>query len=150
MFRCAVRGPIFANRPPGTTIVKASKKKRATLVTIGIHNVERLVFENPEPWKAMKDLERLRQQWAVSRMSPDLRPTGRMAMLEFLDSAGEAHERAISESLGQEARIDRVPHGSARSVEFKVGDEPDLGRFGLYAGFSSYRDGDKVKITFWR
>lgn len=115
-----------------------------------MHNVERLVFENPAPWKDMSDLGHLRHQWAVSRMSPDLKPTGRRAMIEFLESAGEAHERALSRHLGYEVTIDRVSYGSVRNVEFEVGEEPDLEGLCLYSGFSSYRDGDRVVVTFWR
>ena len=118
---------------------------------LNIQNVEDLVFHDKEARRLMPDLVHLRDQWRVSKMAPSLRAMGRKALLDFLREAKGRHEDALSERFGARVTIDRLEGHLVKNLEFSVDDEfPDLDPEMDYAGFSSFRRGDKVFITFWR
>jgi hypothetical protein len=118
---------------------------------INIQNVEELVFRDDKVWDSLPGLCRHRDQWRISMMSPSLRATGRMALMDFLQNAEEAHELALSEYFGRDITIDRLDRRLVRNVEFPISDEtPALPPTGSYAGFGVHRDGEKIRITFWR
>jgi len=117
---------------------------------IGIENAERLIFESYDLWKLIPDLAHHRDQWALSKISPHLRPTGIRAIIGLLQDLNDSHIKSISDHFGTEVTIDKFSPGSVRNVEFKIEDSPDLSNFSFYTGFSSTREGDDIKITFWR
>lgn len=117
---------------------------------IGIGNIEAVLFEDQGAWRRIPDMVRHRNQWALSKMSPHLRPTGIRAMLDFIEAADESHEAALSDYFGTEVTIDKFDPSPVRNMEFDLEDPPDLEAVSDYTGFSSYRDGDNIKITFWR
>jgi len=119
-------------------------------MVIGIANVEKVVFEDSSAWRRMGDLTRLRDQWAISRLSPALRPTGRRALVEFLEAAGEIHEAALSDHFGEPVTIDKASLRPVVNIEFDCGELPDMSNISDYAGFSASRDGDTVRMTIWR
>jgi hypothetical protein len=84
-------------------------------------------------------------------MTPMLRAMGRKALLDFLRTAGAKHEDALSKRFGADVTIDRLESHLVRNVEFSVDDEcPVLDPGNSYTGFSSFRRGDRVFLTFWR
>ena len=119
-------------------------------IRIGPHNAEETLFLDSRAWQAMPDMRRFRDQWAISRMRPELRQTGRRAILDFLDAAGPDQERVLSEYFGKDVTIDRVNHNAVRNETFGLDDHPPMDGTWDYAGFGCHRDGDTVRITFWR
>lgn len=119
-------------------------------IRIGPHNAEELLFANPDIWKPMSEMRRFRDQWALSRMSPELRPTGRRAILEFLDACTPHHERVLSTHFGSQVTIDKAGHKTVRNESFGLDDHPPMDGTWDYTGFGCHRDGDTVSITFWR
>ena len=118
---------------------------------LNIQNVEELVFHDKEAWKFMPELVHLRDQWRVSKMAPALRSMGRKAVLDFLRQAKGRHERALSERFGEEVTIDKIESHLVKNLEFSAEEEfPDVDPEMNYTGFSSFRRGDKVFLTFWR
>lgn len=115
-----------------------------------MENIERLIFEDDKVWRAIPDLRRFRDQWALSRISPHLRPTGRAAMMDFLSAAAEGHERALSEHFGRAVTIDRLDNGCVSNIEFDIHDPPELEGMSAYTGFGTFRKGGRIHITFWR
>lgn len=119
-------------------------------INIGVHNAESLLFFDPKPWGSIPDLRRFRDQWALSRMSPHLRPTGRLAVIEFLEAALPRHERALSAHFGVEVTIDKARHETVRNESFDINEHPPMDSTWEYSGFGTHREGDTIKITFWR
>lgn len=117
---------------------------------IGIENAEKLIFEDRALWKHMSDLAHYREQWSFSKISPHLKPTGTRAIIGFLQDLDDSHIRIISNYFGLEVTIDKFNPGSVRNVEFKIEDEPDLEDMSFYTGFSTTREDNTIKITFWR
>ena len=118
---------------------------------INIHNVEELVFYDKEVWRGMPELIHLRDQWRVSRMAPALRAMGRKAIIDFLKSAKGRHEKVLSDRFGKSVTIDRLESSLVKNIEFSALEElPELGLDEAYNGFATFRDGDKVFVTFWR
>jgi hypothetical protein len=117
---------------------------------IGIHNAEEVLFSDPGPWAKIPELRGFRDQWALSRMSPHLRQTGRRAVLEFLEAAGAPHESALSDHFGEEVTIDKARHRTVENLSFRVDDHPPMDEGWDYSGFGCHREGDTIKITFWR
>ena len=119
-------------------------------IKIGIHNAESVLFLDPKPWATIPDLIRFRDQWALSRMSPHLKRTGRLAVLDFLEAAGPAHEMALSSHFGADVTIDKAHHETVRNESFGINDHPPMDGTWEYSGFGCHREGDTIKITFWR
>lgn len=112
--------------------------------------MEDFLFHDAGAWKVIPDMRRFRDQWALSRISPSLRPTGRAAVLDFLNAAGSEHEAALSKYFGSSVTIDRTDRRSVANVEFDADSPPDLEEMSVYSGFGSFRKGDRVYLTFWR
>lgn len=117
---------------------------------IGMGNAEEVLFYDERAWRHLPDLVAHRNQWAISKMSPHLRPTGIRAIMDFLGAAGPEHEKALSDYFGTEVTIDKFDARSVRNLEFVVGETPEFSSLSNYTGFCSHRDGEAVKITFWR
>lgn len=117
---------------------------------INIANAEEVLFQDTEAWKHIPDMTRHRDQWAFSRTSPHLRPTGRRAVLDFIVSANEGHEIALSSYFGSKVTIDKFDPSPVKNLEFRADDPPDLNCMSDYTGFGIHRDGETIKMTFWR
>lgn len=117
---------------------------------INISNAEQLLFNDASAWKCIPDMAHHRDQWAFSRTSPHLKPTGRRAIIDFLMEAGERHERALSAHFGSEVTIDKFDPSPVKNIEFSVDDPPDMSQMSDYSGFSSHREGNIVRMTLWR
>lgn len=117
---------------------------------IGIGNIERAVFENPSAWKHMPEMARYRDQWAFSKMSPHLKPTGVRAMMDFIAAADHRHETILSDYFGAEVTIDKFDPSPVKNIEFDLDEPPDLSLLSDYTGMSSHREGDRIKMTLWR
>jgi hypothetical protein len=117
---------------------------------IGPHNAEELLFTDAAPWNLMPEMRSFRDQWALSRMSPELRPTGRRAILEFLEASTTRHEGILSAHFGSDVTIDKASHKAVRNVTFGLEDHPPMDGTWDYSGFGCHRDGDNTSITFWR
>lgn len=109
-----------------------------------------MIFENHSLWRLIPDLAHHRDQWAFSKISPHLRPTAIRAIIGLLQDLNDSHIKSISDHFGTTVTIDKFSQGSVRSVEFKIYEPPDLSNFSFYTGFSSTREGDTIKMTFWR
>lgn len=119
-------------------------------IRLCVRNVESLLFEDESAWRKIPDMRHFRDKWSVSRMSPSLRPTGRAAMLDFLNSAGAAHELALSDHFGTRVTIDRADRRPVANMDFPIDCPPDLEEMSAYSGFGCFRKGDKLSVTFWR
>jgi hypothetical protein len=118
---------------------------------IGIGNVESVLFEDLSVWTKIPEMRHFRDQWAISKISPALRPTGMAAMIDFLSSCGGREEDALSEHFGRRVTIDNADRRCVANLEFNAKcDPPDLNEMSAYTGFGCFRKEDKVYITFWR
>lgn len=117
---------------------------------MGVTNIEEILFHDAPAWRLMPDMARFRDQWAFSRMSPALRPTGRAAVLDFLNAATSEHEAILTKHFGRPVTIDRADRRSVANIEFDAANPPDLEEMSVYSGFGSFRKGDRVYVTFWR
>lgn len=118
---------------------------------INIKNVEELVFQDKNLWKKMPEMIYLRDQWRMSKMSPMLKGLGRKSLLDFLRSVKNSHEDVLSEYFKTTVTIDKIERTLVKNVVLSINEEePNFDFEELYTDFSTYRDKDKVYITFWR
>lgn len=120
------------------------------VLRIGYANAEEVLFEDPKAWRSIPDLRRFRDQWAMSRTSPHLRPMGKSAVVDFLSAAGPEHEEALSGHFGRRVTIDRLDGKCVSNVEFDADDPPNLEEMSSYTGFGTFRKGGRLYVTFWR
>lgn len=119
-------------------------------LVISIANVEDLVFQDSKAWKNIPDMKNFRDQWAFSRTSPSLRPTGKAAIMDFLFNAEPRHEEALSIYFGQRVTIDRMDRRTVANIEFDAEKPPELSHMSMFTGFGCFRKEDRVFVTFWR
>lgn len=117
---------------------------------INIQNVEELIFQDKEIWRKMPEMIHLRDQWRISRMTPMLRAMGKKSLLDFLKNAKREHEEILSDYFGKMVTIDRIDRNLVVNKQFIVGEEPELEDSEIFTGFSTYRKGNEIKVTFWR
>lgn len=117
---------------------------------IGIGNIEKMVFEDQSAWLNMPEMAGYRDQWAFSKMSPHLKPTGVRAMMDFIAASDQRHEAVLSDHFGEEVTIDKFDPSPVKNIEFDLDEPPDLSLMSDYTGSSSHREGDRIKITLWR
>lgn len=117
---------------------------------IGYANAEDILFNDHKVWKAIPGLLRFRDQWALSKTSPHLRPMGKSAILDLLSAAGPDHEKALSDHFGRPVTIDRLDGKCVSNMEFDMDDPPDLEDMSAYTGFGTFRKNGRVYVTFWR
>lgn len=125
------------------------------MVQINIQNVEEIIFKNDKIWRDLPDLRHIREQWKLSRINPILRAMGRKSVLDFLNKAKKEHEDIISKHLGTTVTINKIEYSVVKNLEFSI-EEAELELNLLEASnpfqhyFGTYRDKEKVYITFWR
>lgn len=118
---------------------------------INLANVEELIFYEKDVWRKMPELVHLRDQWRVSKMSPMLRAMGKKAIIDFLSSAKGKYEKTLSDAFGAEVTIDTIETRLVKSIEFSSEDEfPEIAPENEFTGISTFRDGERVFLTFWR
>jgi hypothetical protein len=117
---------------------------------INIENVESLIFYDDRFWRAVPQLAHIRDQWKISKMSPDLRFLGKKSLLDFLAQAGQ-HKDPISKYFNSTVTIDSLEYNSVKNLEFKASEDHfDPCSEEQYSDICMHRFGDQVKITLWR
>lgn len=120
-------------------------------MVINLKNVEEIIFYDKEIWKKMPEMVHLRDQWRISKMAPTLRAMGQRAILDFLRNVKPHHQDLLSEYFKQNVTIDKIENHLIVNKEFLASDDHvDFNIYENFSGFSTYREKDKVKITFWR
>lgn len=117
---------------------------------IDITNVEDIVFWDEGLWTKMPEIRHIRDQWSFSKISPELAPTGKSAMIDFLSLSDHRYELLLSEHFGKRVTIDKMDRRSVVNLEFDTHSCPDLNSMSPYSGFGCFRKGNTVKVTFWR
>jgi hypothetical protein len=114
--------------------------------------VVEIVFRDKKLQARLPEFRHLFDQWNLSLMTPGLRSLGQRSVLDFLQGIDESHRQVISDYLGEVTDVDKnlFPH-SVRRLEFHVGTaEHDLNKINPGGNVSTYREGDRLYVCFWR
>lgn len=85
-------------------------------------------------------------------MLPAMRQMGRRAIIDFMNSVKDQHLEILADHFGTLVTIDRLDYATVKCVVFGLEEAEDrLREFGsTYPGFSTYRDGERLYVCFWR
>jgi hypothetical protein len=76
---------------------------------------------------------------------------GRKCILDFLKSAKGSHEDIISEHFGTHVTIDKIERHLVLNKEFLIKDDNvDFELEENFTSFSTFRNEERVYVTFWR
>jgi hypothetical protein len=121
-------------------------------ITITFQNVEKLVFFNHELKKKLSSFRELFQTWALSQQSPELRPLGQRATIDFCNSVTDEHIGTMQEFFNDAVEVKKINNRIAEhrvydiaEAEEKLNAEPILKET-----FFLYREGDQLYISTWR
>ncbi len=121
-------------------------------ITITLHNIEKLVFENSEIRRKLSTYKPLFHSWALSRQSPELKSMGQKTMIEVLEKLTDDDIKVIAEELKDEVKVEKVQHNVVNhynclidKAEKVLNAEPIIKE-----AFFAYREGDSLYISFWR
>jgi hypothetical protein len=116
---------------------------------INIGNVEDLIFFNSELHSKLPDFALVFRQWKMSR-TYGLRSLARQAIFDFLNGINESHVVVLEEYFGQDIIINSVDYSLVKNMNFDMDNPEVICSINGYTGFSTYRKGSHIYISFWR
>lgn len=120
------------------------------MLSINIDNVEDLVFFDERLHPKLPDLEFLFRQWKLGKMY-GLRSLIRQSLFDFLNHTTNEHIVIMEEYFGQDIVIeDNLDYHIVRNIKVSVEDPEAICEISGYNGFSTYRKGNQLYISFWR
>lgn len=120
------------------------------MLTINLQNIEDLVFLDKKLQSQLPEFRHFFDQWRLAQHAPALRPMGRRAMLDLLNSL-DNHNALLSRYFGTSVTIDKLDYHLVKNYDFPLeGIETEINKVEGYMNFSAYRDKDHFYISFWR
>jgi len=120
------------------------------MLTINLQNIEDLVLLDKNLQRQLPEYRHLFEQWKLAQYTPALRPMGRKAMLDLLNSL-DNHTVVLSKYFSTSVTIDKLDYHLVKNYDFPLeGIENEIDKVVGYANFSAYRNKDHIYISFWR
>lgn len=123
-----------------------------SMVHLNLKNVEQLVFRDRKLQQELPEFRSFFDQWRLAQMLPAMRQMGRRAVIDFMNSVKDQHLEILSDHFGKLVTIDRLDYATVKNVDFGLEEAEDrLREFGsTYPGFSTFRDGERLYVSFYR
>jgi len=120
------------------------------MLSINIDNIEDLVFFDEKLHSKLPDFEFLFRQWKLGKMY-GLRSLIRQSLFDFLNRTNNEHIKILEEYLGQDIVIENnLDYHIVRNIKVSVEDPEAICEISGYNGFSTYRKGNQLYVSFWR
>ncbi len=95
------------------------------MITIGLHNIESIIFENENIKKSLPKYKSLFDSWFLSKTMPFLRALGTRSIIQFINQIDDEEKKIISDILKteiyfMEIDLDKILHyeGKVDDLEF--------------------------------
>jgi signal transduction protein with GAF and PtsI domain len=118
------------------------------MITIGIHNIENIIFENKTIRDSLPRHKQYFDSWQLSKSIPFMRALGTRSILQFIDQVTDEDKKIISDILKTEVyflEIDLTKilsyTGTTENIEFELPLHKNINEIAIT------RSGDKVGVT---
>ena len=95
------------------------------MITIGLHNIENIIFENENIKKSLPRFKSLFDSWLLSKTMPFLRALGTRSIIQLINQINDEEKKIISDILKteiyfMEMDLDKIVHyeGKIDDLEF--------------------------------
>ena len=120
------------------------------MLTINLQNIEDLIFLDKKLQSQLPEFRHMFEQWKLAQYTSALRPMGKRAMLDLLNSL-DNQNALLSRYFGTSVTIDKLDYHLVKNCDFPLEEiETEIDKLEGYANFSIYRDKDHIYISFWR
>jgi len=120
------------------------------MITIGLHNIDEIIFQNENIYKALPEFKHLFDSHRVSVSIPFLGNLGLRTKLEFIHTVSEKQKEIISNILQSEIyflelNLDQIHDysGSIEDIEFFLPTNKNIHDFAIA------RNKDKIFVTLY-
>ena len=118
---------------------------------INLNNIEELIFYDKKLCKLLPELKHCFDQWTLAKRFPELRPMGRRAIMDLLNSLENEHIAILENYFNTKITLDKLDYHLVKNYDFSLDEaEEKLSEIKGFANFSSYRNGDRLYLSFWR
>ena len=118
---------------------------------LNLENVEEFVFHDKELQALLPEFGHLFSQWMLAKRVPALRSLGLRSLLDFLNSVTDEHIKVMEAHFREGLVIDRMDYHIVKHYDFSLEEaENKLNTMDGFPNVSSYRDGNRLYISFWR
>lgn len=117
---------------------------------LNLQNIEDVIFFDKKVQQLLPEFRHLFDQWAVSKRVPGLQNLGKRSVVEFINALEDQHVRKLEEYFGDTIILDKVDGTIVRHYESKLEDADFLCQYADFKQFCVDRDGDNLRVTFWR
>ena len=121
------------------------------MLHINLKNIEELIFQNKEITQSLPEFRLHFDQWRLSKMIPATRQMGKRAILDFMNDIKPEHLEILGQHFNTTVTIDRLNYGTVKNFETSLESaEKELNQGDWLPYFSTYRDKDRLYISWWR
>lgn len=123
-------------------------------MNLNFSNIEELIFYDRTAQGLLPvELFSLFEQWRLAQKIPALRGLGKQAVLDVLNALTEEHILSLEEYFGEKITLEKLNYSVVKNLSLPL-EEIDLCQelceLEGFDYFSTWRDEEKVYISFWR
>lgn len=125
------------------------------MLLLNFANIEKLIFQDRDIQNILPpNMFSYFEQWRMGKQMPFLRQIGKSAMLDFLNNLNPEHIEILEEYFGERVVVERLNYSVAMNIEIPLDKaQESCDRLCEINGdfyFSTWRDKQKLYISFWR
>ena len=118
---------------------------------INLNNIEELIFYDKKLYKLLPEFKHFFDQWILAKRHPELRQLGRRSVIDLLNSLENEHIAILDNYFNAKVTLDKLDYHLVQNYDFNLNEaEEKLSELKGFSNFSSYRNGDRLYISFWR
>lgn len=117
---------------------------------LNLQNIEDVIFFDKKVQNLLPEFRHLFDQWAIGKRMPGMQTLGKRSVVDFINALEDHHIRKLEEYFGTTIIVDKIDGTIVRHVDGPLEEPGELCRYANFKQFCVDRDGDNLRITFWR
>lgn len=118
---------------------------------LNLQNVEDSIFFDKKVWNLLPEFRPLFEQWALSKRVPGMQNLGKRCLIDFLNSLEKTHLDKLEEYFQDIIVLDKIDYHTVQNYNGNIEEfQSDLCKFEGYSDILAYRNGDRIRLTFWK
>lgn len=124
------------------------------MLYLNFSNAEELIFWNTKVQNALPPhMFSIFEQWRLAKRVPYLKPMGKQAVLDFLNTLTDDEIEILEDHFGEKIVVEKLNYSVAMNIKIPLNDTKvceELCKVEGFNYFSTWRDDEFLYLVFWR